>query len=387
LVRPMTGHGRWEFRSNRKKQLVFFPRQLANVEPGLCLFSNPPGTHAGAPPHPHLSCHQSATPITGCFAEQPAARGNGPRCMQTSGPGVPRGCTSGSGLYFWVSSHGSPMAPCTTAYWASTLTNLAGQALADNPQRPQDQQRGDAPEHLLGGHHSPPHACHNALAAQPGRDVLQGRQVHLAARVGGRWAVGGNDRPWRIALGPVHGGLGLRRVLGAAGALQQGLAVPLAALVVKQSTQLYMPFHASTASWALGARPQRARVQPRADRRPPFALPAAPRAAAGLARGIPAELCVWPLEPAPADASIHSTAGPAWPQPRPPPLALLGPALAIALRSGNGAGLVRICPVGVLATGQTAFHIFFRSGFAGTGRPGCPVCGEQRANLSGDRTV
>ena len=45
------------------------------------------------------------------------------------------------------------------------------------------------------------------------------------------------------------------------------------------------------------------------------------------------------------------------------------------VRSGRS-GLVRICPVGVPATGQTACQFFFRSGFAGTGRPGCPASGE-----------
>jgi hypothetical protein len=140
-------------------------------------------------------------------------------------------------------------------------------------------------KHLLGGHHSPPHACHNALAAQPGRDVLQGRQVHLAARVGGG---GGHDRPWTIAqLGPVHGGLGLRRVLGAAGALQQGVAVPLAALVVR----LYMPFHASMVESVtpfpfLGLGGSAAAGSGAAAGRSTAA-----GCAAGLARGIPAELC------------------------------------------------------------------------------------------------
>jgi hypothetical protein len=56
-------------------------------------------------------------------------------------------------------------------------------------------ERDDAPEHPLGGHHSPPHACHNALAAKPGRGAWSppGAPFSWAIRsYGTTWA-----RAWR----------------------------------------------------------------------------------------------------------------------------------------------------------------------------------------------
>ncbi len=50
---PKTGHGRWDFRSNRKNRLILFSRRLANVELGSALHLL--GGHH-SPPH---ACHNA----------------------------------------------------------------------------------------------------------------------------------------------------------------------------------------------------------------------------------------------------------------------------------------------------------------------------------------
>jgi hypothetical protein len=89
-------------------------------------------------------------------------------------------------------------------------------------------------------------SCHNALAAQPGRDVLQGRP-------GAPCCPRGRSGRWRWPRPPLAHRTTWTRTrrtwppprTWCSSALQQGVPIPLAALVAKQSTQLYMPFHAS----------------------------------------------------------------------------------------------------------------------------------------------
>jgi hypothetical protein len=155
--------------------------------------------------------------------------------------------------------------------------------------------------HLLGGHHSPPHACHNALVAQPDRSMLQGRQVHLAARVGGqvggRWAVATTAPGASHKLDPYTADLVSAAYLVQQVHCSRGCPSPSLRWLPHQSTQLALPRLNGGVGDAVGARPQRARFS-RGQIDGPRAAPRAWRAAS---------LQFWAIR-AYASGCVHNTA-------------------------------------------------------------------------------
>jgi hypothetical protein len=194
-----------------------------------------------------------------------------------------------------------------------------------------------------------PHACYNALAAQPSRGMLQSRPVHLASFMGGQATRkgGGHDRTWHTApLGPVHGGVGAEVGAaaegGRAGCHISCACPPLLNRRVGPFALLGLGGSAAAGSGAAAGRSTAAGC------------------AAGLAHGIPAE-----LEPAP---TTSTRGGFRWGRLRP-------------LRFGRGTGgRGAACraqgarrgpvygPVRVPATGQPANQFICCSIFAGTVR-------------------